>query len=136
MSFYVRCKVRLAEEEEFHLEQTDVIGFQCESNTCPVSMTITPEGRTYVRRAQTNNLGKVVYDFKGPLAVIFSVGVDILPASVPENSASASDESQPGGNSVTSDVAQELVGPEAFMSSEDVEGIQEPLYSSEQREEM
>ena len=126
-------------------------------------MDIAPEGRTFIRQAQSNVKGKVFYDFKGPVATIFSIGVDILseipPTENPDLSEislaedellSANDEQalpSQNWNLQTSGIPQEEIevstrdeeeegGEEEFIDQNSEEAFEEPSYTPEQRQEM
>ena len=151
-------QTQLEESEQFQLESMDKIGFQCDSNTCPISMDIAPEGRTFIRQAQRNILGKVFYDFRGPVATVFSIGVDILPAAVPtteipdlseislaeEELLSINEEESSAShnwNFQTSGISQEELESSVSKEQESVEqstedAFEEPIYTPEQRQEM
>ncbi len=156
----------LPDSKKFSTKPGDRIGFQCGYISCPVSMEISPSGNTYVRRNPVNTIGKTVYNFKGPVAVTFSIGVDILPShqrasSVTENNedldeyltqehlmpsqenVAGSNHDNTGGS--TSGISQDDIAPIQEMTSDndiidDVTGLgaplEAPLYTTEQRQEL
>ena len=117
-------------------------------------MNIVPDGRTYIRQAQSNILGKAFYDFRGPIAAVFSFGVDILPTVEPKtdpdlSEISLSEEELLDGQGQsptphdwhmqTSGIPIEEVGvssEEHYADLDDEEVFEAPTYTAEQRQEV
>ena len=119
-------------------------------------MDIVPDGRTYIRQAQSNILGKAFYDFRGPIAAVFSFGVDILPIDVPTTDPDLSEislseeellfDDEQGQSAATHNWHMQTSGlpiEEVEVSSEehyadldDEEAFEAPTYTPEQRQEM
>lgn len=120
-------------------------------------MDIVPDGRTYIRQAQSNILGKAFYDFRGPIAAVFSFGVDILPVVMPTAEPDLSEISLSEEELLFGDGQGQSPAPhdwhmqtsgipieEVEVSSEehydddldDEEAFEAPTYTPEQRQEM
>ena len=119
-------------------------------------MGIVPGGRVYIRKAQENIFGKVFYDFRGPIATVFSFGVDIIPEASPSTSPDLSEISLSGEELLFGEEQDESTQTESWhmqtsgISSEELqvsseehyddldeeEAFEEPTYTSEQRDEM